>query len=63
MMFKAGDVVQLKSGDPLMIVTCTTKREDDEMFGIHQTAWVTWFDTEHRVCSTNFTSNLLGKVE
>lgn len=63
MMFKAGDVVQLKSGGPLMTVTNVSREEDDKMFGQQQTAWVTWFDAHAQVCSSNFKSNLLEEVK
>lgn len=62
MMFKAGDVVQLKSGGPLMTVTGISDiRKDSEL--LCQRVWVVWFDAHDKLCSDELKSTTLEKAE
>lgn len=63
MMFKAGDVIQLKSGGPLMTVgavsTVPVYNDQPE----YQRVWVVWFDAHDKLCSDELKSTTLEKAE
>lgn len=61
-MFKAGNVVQLKSGGPLMTVTGVSDIEIGGTF-ISQRVWVVWFDAHDKLCSDELKSTTLEKAE
>jgi uncharacterized protein YodC (DUF2158 family) len=63
MMFKAGDVVQLKSGGPLMTVSAVSTVPVYNDQPEYQRVWVVWFDTHDRMCSDELRNYYLEKVE
>lgn len=62
-MFKAGDVVQLKSGGPLMTVSAVSTVPVYNDQPEYQCVWVLWFDTHDRMCSDELRNYYLEKVE
>lgn len=62
MMFKAGDVVQLKSGGPLMTVSGvqTVPAYNDQPES--QRVWLRWFDVHNKLCSDELKSIVLEKI-
>ena len=62
MMFKAGDVVQLKSGGPCMTVTGESAVVLDGK-PAWQRVWVVWFDAHDKLCLDELKSTTLKKVE
>ena len=63
MMFKAGDVVQLKSGGPLMTVSTVSTVPVYNDQPEYQRVWIVWFDTHDRMCSDELRNYCLEKVE
>lgn len=62
-MFKAGDVVQLKSGGPLMTVNAVDTVSAYNQLPEYQRVWVRWFDVHDKLCSDELKSILLEKAE
>ena len=58
MAFKAGDIVQLKSGGPSMTVDQTGRDGYDQ-----ERIWVTWFDENHRLRQGTFAPEALKPAE
>lgn len=57
-MFKAGDVVQLKSGGPLMTITVVNQPDTE-----HETINVVWFNLQNEICYQTVKAFALEKVK
>jgi len=55
--FRSGDLVQLKSGGPMM----TVEEVRQESKGTR--VWCTWFDHQHKRMTDDFTQDVLKKIE